>query len=326
MFTPSTATLPGRGGVRAVRVALVGLVLACADTASAAGRLENTPRGLNSLWLPPDPPYAEPTPEPSPQAPGPNAPSYAAAPSAAPAPNDAAAPREAAAPSYAAAPPAEEPPAPVGASRRLQFPDWSLRIDPANWLLYGRLGVHLEFALLDWLTLQTSPIFSLTEQPPLMFEGVRQGSNGIGPLAGSTLEAGFWLSGRAFQGPVLHLGISNYGYRFSGVATRDLPPNHVSGETIDETNYTERRLSLFFGTVHRFGPLSLSASFGLGYELNQKSRCLDERGEEATGRCDGFLLRRATGLTHDAADLHALAGPFYPISLLGRLAVGVVFD
>ncbi len=301
MFTPCTAGAPFRGAVPCIRLALVSLVFSFAARVDAAGPGGGA-RALNSISRPPDPPYAKPAPAVAPASPNQTA------------------------PSYAAAPPAEEPRVTAGGATRSEFPDWSLQLDPANWLLYGRLGVHLEFAVLDWLTLQTSPVFAVAQQPALLFEGVRQHSNGIGPLTGSTLEAGFWLSGRAFRGAVLHVGISNYAYRFRGVATHDLPPNYVRGETIDEASYTERRLSLFVGTVHRLGVLSLSASLGLGYELNQQHRCLVEPQHAPASECDGFLLRRGTGLTRDAADLHALAGPFYPVSLLGRLAIGVVFD
>lgn len=302
MFTSSTAGKQCRGAVRCLRVALLGLVFASPATVSAAGRLGGMARELNSFSLPPEPPYARPAPEAAPPSPA------------------------IAAPSYAAAPPAQEPSVAAPSGTRAEFPDWSLRLDPANWLLYGRLGLQLEFAVLDWLTLQTSPVFAVAQQPAVLFDGVRQHSNGIGPLTGSTLEAGFWLSGSAFRGAVLHLGISNYAYRFQGVATRDLPPNHVRGETIDEANYTERRLLLFVGTVYRLGLLALSASVGLGYELNQQSRCLADEQHEGSGGCDGFLLRRGTGLTREAADLNALGGPFYPVSLLGRVAIGLVFD
>jgi hypothetical protein len=50
---------------------------------------------------------------------------------------------------YTASVPPEEA---ANAGEGTKFPDFSVRVDPLNWLLLGRLGFELEVELLELLT------------------------------------------------------------------------------------------------------------------------------------------------------------------------------
>ena len=104
-----------------------------------------------------------------------------------------------------AAPP---PPPPERPERReaSKMPPFSVRVDPFNWLLDGQLGFELEVGLLDFMSVELVPMFVVNEQPPTFNyfvgseEPLSRESNGLGPLAGTSIRARFLARGKAPQG------------------------------------------------------------------------------------------------------------------------------
>ena len=99
------------------------------------------------------------------------------------------------------------------------MPGFSIRVDPFNWLLEGRLGLELEVVAWKFISVELVPVFvANTEPPSFNFSGrddpISQHSNGIGPISGASLGAGFWLSGTPLQGYVLRALLTNYGYTY----------------------------------------------------------------------------------------------------------------
>ncbi|MGC4067514.1 MAG: hypothetical protein QM784_23290 [Polyangiaceae bacterium] len=90
------------------------------------------------------------------------------------------------------------PPPPPDEKSDFKLPDFSVRVDPLNWLLAGRLGFELESELWKFISVEVIPVFVVNEKPPLLnLSGIpdtlRQQSNGVGALAGASIGAGFWL-------------------------------------------------------------------------------------------------------------------------------------
>jgi hypothetical protein len=205
------------------------------------------------------------------------------------------------------------------------MPAFSIRLDPFNWLIEGRLGIELEVAIWEFISFEMVPVFVANSEPPSFnFVGrddpISQHSNGLGPIAGTSLGAGFWLSGKPLQGYVLRAIFTNYGFTYEA---RDR-----SGR-FDRVDFTERRIVAFFGSHSRFGFFTISGGLGLGYDLNQQQRCFDDRGTtRVTAKTSGcadsgeqqILLDR---VGRAVADLN---GGFHPIYLEGRFSVGAVFD
>lgn len=200
--------------------------------------------------------------------------------------------------------------------------EYSIRIDPLNWLLLGRLAVELEVSLFEYLTVQLTPIFVTAESPiAVNYAGLddplKQHSNGLGPISGVSVGVGAWFWARPFHGYVLRLEFSNYGYNYR---TTD------AMGTIDRVDFTERRLSLFIGSHSRFGPFTFAGGFGLGYELNQQERCgLSVSGSGVSARetdCNGHQWIALDRSSQERADLN---GPLHPVYFQARFTLGVVF-
>ena len=197
------------------------------------------------------------------------------------------------------------------------MPDISLRFDPFNLLLEGRLGIELESELYKLVSVEIVPIFVIMHSPPMLnystYEksSLHQESNGWGPLAGAALDAGIWFGGKPFNGYVLRVGLTNYAYTYKTTA----PAN-------DSVSHTDRQLYVLFGSHSRWGAFTLAYGFGLGYELNQQNRCFDDFGN-ATANCpkDQLLIK----LNADGSSLGDLHGYLYPFDLLARFSLGVVF-
>lgn len=265
---------------------------------------------------PPPPAYGYPAPQPEPGYAQP-APGYAQ-----PAPNYAQ--PSYAQPSYAAQP--------VDASYSgtddgaFTFPDFSVRVDPLNWLLDGHLGFELEVEAFEWLTFETVPIFVTTNEPFSLPSNVREYSNGWGALAGASLNAGFWIGGNSFQGTVLRAGFTNYSYRYESMPKRG-EGGFETGEVLDAVNSVQRRLTVMLGSGRRFGFLALAGGFGIEYDLLGHRRCIERQGtqyfetDRDCARDELMLLRRRS--EPDAANLR---GPFFPVELVFRFSIGVVFD
>jgi hypothetical protein len=282
--------------------------------------------------------HAQPEPEPAapesePAAP-PEAPAEAAPaaeqPPAEPAPEPQAEPppREAPAPDPALPPlepaqPPPPPPEPQEPDKGFTMPPWSVRLDPFNWVLEGRLGLELEVGLLDFMTVELVPVFVVSDRPPtLNLDGapdvLHQESNGIGPISGASLDVGFWLDGTAFHGYVIRVGITNYGYTYD---TKD------ADGAIDSVDVTERVAFAMFGSQVNWGAFTLAGGIGLGIHLNRQERCFPagatSTNQAVTSGCDQEL---AIATSRDPIEAVDLNGGLYPAELVGRFSLGILID
>jgi len=203
---------------------------------------------------------------------------------------------------------------------------FSVRLDPLNWLIEGRLGFELELGLLPWLTVEMIPVLVANEEPPSFNlsgrdDTVRQESNGIGPFSGASLGVGFWLGGEAFRGYVIRLVFTNYGYSYIA---------EDSGGVFDQVDHTERRFVFFFGSYSRWGLFTIGGGLELGYELNQQERCDLMRtstgrfGASNTSDCDGELRIAIEDRTMPSTG--NLNGFLHPVALGFRFSLGLAFD
>jgi len=215
-----------------------------------------------------------------------------------------------------------------------EIPPFSIRIDPFNWLIEGRLGLELEVGVLDFMTVELVPILVANSEPPTFnFAGredpLSQESNGLGPIAGASLGVGFWFAGEPLNGYVLRAALTNVGITYKA--------SDAAG-VFDEVTHTERRFVVMIGSHSRFGVFTLAGGIGIGYELNQQARCFVNSGSGSnpssratTSGCpdDGELqialddpsVRSTSDLS--VADLN---GFLHPVYLEGRFSIGVSFD
>jgi hypothetical protein len=201
--------------------------------------------------------------------------------------------------------------------------EYSVRVDLLNWLLLGRLSIELEAAVWKFLSVTLTPVFVLAKSPiAINYAGVddpvTQHSNGIGPLSGVSVGVGAWLWGEPFKGYVLRLEFTNYGYSYR---------SDDSQGRIDRVDFTERRVLLFIGSHSRFGAFTFAGGFGLGYELNQETRCglsssSSDTIQARTSDCRG---RQQIALDRGVQERMDLNGPLHPVYFLARFSLGVVF-
>jgi hypothetical protein len=199
----------------------------------------------------------------------------------------------------------------------------SIRIDPLNWLLAGRLGLELESQIWKFMSLELIPMFIVSEQPPylnLNLSGVPntlyQKSGGIGALAGTSVGVGFWLNGKPMEGYVLRAELTDYVINYE---SRD------QLGVIDKVQHTQRAFEILIGSHSKWGPVTLAGTFGLGSMLNRQNRCLPENTVESatTSGCpNNKELSMAVTRTGDVVNLHDWS---YPIVLVVRISLGVVF-
>ncbi len=203
------------------------------------------------------------------------------------------------------------------------MPPWSVRIDPFNWLLEGRLGLELEVGLLKFMSVELVPVFVVNDQPPtLNFNGMEdvlyQHSNGLGALAGSSLSVGFWLEGKPFHGYVLRAILTNYGYTYE---TKD------DLGKIDEVDHTERHFYGYIGSQSTWGAFTIGGGIGLGVELNKEQRCFSTNSVASaqTSGCrdDDEQLIALDRTVSKVADVNS---PLHPIQLMARFSLGIVID
>lgn len=203
------------------------------------------------------------------------------------------------------------------------MPPFSVRIDPFNWLLEGRLGLELEVGILKFMSVEVVPVFVANEKPPTLNlsgapDTLRQESNGLGPISGASLDVGFWLEGKALQGYVIRLGVTNYGYAYR---TED-----DAGE-IDSVETTEREVFFMFGSQSNWGAFTIAGGIGLGLHLNKDQRCFPDGatnvGQVTDQNCDDELQIAADRNLENVVDLH---GGLFPADLFGRFSLGVVFQ
>jgi hypothetical protein len=201
-----------------------------------------------------------------------------------------------------------------------------VRIDPLNWVVEGQLGLEIEVEALEWLTIETVPVFVMAHEPLALPDGIRQYSNGLGPLSGASLSAGFWLEGDSFRGTVVRAGLTRYGYHYASIAKKG---EADEGERLDEATLTQTRLTLMLGSGRRFGYFTLGGGFGIEYELFDRARqCLEQKGngrwETKPDGCDSreYIMRRRVS-EPDAANVR---GFLFPLEFTFRFSLGVVFD
>jgi hypothetical protein len=206
-----------------------------------------------------------------------------------------------------------------------EIPPFSIRLDPFNWLIEGRLGLELEVGVLDFMTVELTPIFVAMEDPPTFnFVGredpLTQESNGLGPMAGASLGVGFWIAGQPLNGYVLRVMLSNVGITYK---------SSDSSGVFDKVSHVERRLTFMFGSHTRISFFTLAGGIGLGYELNQEERCfVNSSSVVARTDCDGELqiaLDRPSR-SDGPAGIADLNGWLHPVYLEGRFSIGVSFD
>ena len=204
-----------------------------------------------------------------------------------------------------------------------KMPDLSVRVDPFNLLIDGRLGIELESSVWKFISVELVPVFVVNGTPPTFnyFNGrkdqLSQHSNGLGALAGTSIDAGFWLNGKPFKGYVLRLIFTNYGYTYK---TSD------DAGTIDQVSHTERRLYGFFGSHAKWGFFTIAGGIGLGVELNKQKRCFPSTATspaDATSNCDQKGLDIA--LDRNLNEIANLNGALYPVDIMARFSLGVVF-
>jgi hypothetical protein len=218
----------------------------------------------------------------------------------------------------------EEPPLENAAGSRgdggSPVPDFSVRLDPLNWLLNGKLGVELELELLEWLTVESVPLFVTNAHPVFLDDAFGRESAGLGALAGASVGVGFWLGGDSFNDTVLRVGFSSYSYEYS--STYELSPGI---DDTDSLTHAEQRLSFMLGSHRTWGFFTIAGAFGLEYETNQESRCFPEGSQPAvTSGCDDLLLRTSPpGAGATFANVNSF---LYPYDLVYRLSLGVAID
>jgi len=202
----------------------------------------------------------------------------------------------------------------------------SVRVDPFNWLLAGRLGFELESQVWKFISVELVPVFIVNDQPPylnLNLIGVpntlRQKSAGLGALAGTSVGVGFWLNGTPMEGYVLRAEITNYSINYD--------------TAIDHVNYIEREFQVLIGQHSKWGPFTIAGTFGIGSMLNKHERCFAENAIDAsapqTSGCPNSkqMLLGVTpsgGLPGNMGVIN-LNGWAYPIDLVLRISLGVVF-
>ncbi len=203
------------------------------------------------------------------------------------------------------------PPPPQRPDEGFQIPEFSVRIDPFNWLLEGRLGLELETQVYKFLSVEIVPVFVTTSSPPtLNYDSyssmLTQSSNGLGAISGIGVDAAFWFDGKPFRGYALRTGFTNYAYTYNSTD---------NGAPVDSVNHTDREFFVMLADASRWGAFMIGGGIGLGYELNHQTRCV-------TTNCPTdelqIKLDNSGGFTN-------LNGFLYPFDLLARFSLGVVF-
>jgi hypothetical protein len=212
-------------------------------------------------------------------------------------------------------------------SSKFEMPTISVRVDPFNWLLAGRLGFEIESQVWKFISVELVPQFIVNDQPPylnLNLIGVpntlRQKSAGIGALAGTSVGVGFWLNGTPMEGYVLRAELTNYSINYD--------------TDFDHVNYVEREFQVLFGQHSKWGPFTIAGTFGIGSMLNKHERCFSDNysslalSPQTSGCPNGkqmLLAVTPNELASGQPGVINLNGWAYPIDLVLRISLGVVF-
>jgi hypothetical protein len=201
------------------------------------------------------------------------------------------------------------------------MPPFSVRVDPFMWLLDGKLSFEIEAGLVKFLSVELVPIFVTNEQPPTFGyfsgreDGISRASHGLGPLAGTSVDLGFWLEGKPLRGSVLRVIFTNYSYEYT---------SRLGGKEVDQFVHVERQLLGYFGSHSKWGAFTLAGGIGLGVELNDQERCYNHPAENAkpTTGCGRMDLK----LDPSARSVADLSGGLGGVQILARISLGVAFD
>jgi hypothetical protein len=219
------------------------------------------------------------------------------------------------------APPPEE--EATGKGKGFEMPPWSVRVDPLNWLLEGRLGVELEAGLWKFLSVELVPMFITSEQPPTLDLGsfpdaLHQQSNGLGPMSGVSASVGIWLEGKPFQGLVLRPFFSAAGYRYE---------SKQDGVHLDSVDRSEKLLGLMIGSQNTWIAFTISYGFGLAKEMGDQRRCFTASSlSSVSSSCSDDVQEIAVRNTATAFQTLDMNGSLHPYYLVGRLSLGVAFE
>lgn len=207
-----------------------------------------------------------------------------------------------------------------------EWPTMSIRIDPLNWLLSGRLGFELESQVWKFISVEFIPMFIVNDQPPFLnlnLSGVPnnlyQKSGGIGALAGAAAGVGFWFSGKPMEGYVLRAEFTDY--------VVDYESRDAQGPIDKKVETVERAFEVLIGSHSKWGPFTLAGTIGLGSMLNHQNRCVPGA-TAASATTSGCANRKELSMAvtrnspPDVVNLHDWT---YPIVLVFRLSLGVVF-
>ena len=222
-----------------------------------------------------------------------------------------------------------------------EYPDFSVRADPLNGIINGRLGLELEMSIptVDWLSVEVVPVFVIMNKPPAYnFPGrpdnLVQRSRGLGPISGGSVGVGFWFGGdRPLEGYVLRAMFSNNSYRY---LAETLNPDLPGGEYIDTVTHVDRRVAAMFGGSNIIGSVfTIGWGIGLAYELNQQSRCFPDGvldgmppRDYASRTCqdEGLMIGLDHGAAGEPLEQVDLNGALYPFEFLARFSLGVTID
>ena len=212
------------------------------------------------------------------------------------------------------------PPPPQNPDDGFKVPDISVRIDPFNWLLEGRLGLELETQVYKFVSFEIVPVFVTSHSPPTLNYGsfsstLTQSSNGIGAISGAAFDVAFWFDGKPFRGYALRTGFTNYAYTYN---------SSDNGHSIDSVSHTDREFFVMLADASRWGAFTIGGGIGLGYELNRQNRCFvsEDLNAAATPDCPKDQLLIKLDQTGNRGDLD---GFLYPFDLMVRFSLGVVF-
>ncbi len=211
------------------------------------------------------------------------------------------------------------PPPPQNPDEGFKVPDFSVRIDPFNWLLEGRLGLELETQVYKFVSFEIVPVFVTSHSPPVLnydsYSSIlTQSSNGIGAISGAAFDMAFWFDGKPFRGYAMRTGLTNYAYTYDATDTN----------FHDSVSHTEREFFVMLADASRWGAFTIGGGIGLGYELNRQNRCFvngDPNGA-TTSDCpkDQLLIK-----LDNRGSVGNLDGFLYPFDLMVRFSLGVVF-
>jgi hypothetical protein len=214
---------------------------------------------------------------------------------------------------------------PAGAqSAGFHMPPFSVRFDPFNWLIAGRLSFEFEVAVWKFISVELAPVMLVNTEPASIHfggreEAVSQHSAGLGPLAGASLGVAFWLLGTPLQGYVARLSMTNIGVTYEA--------SNESG-AFDTVDTVERQIQLYLGSHSRFGFFTVGGGLGVGYELVHDQRCFVNRMtsqvQAATSGCESDALQILLDPQGNRTD--DLHGPFHPFYLIARFSIGVAFN